>query len=73
MVQPCHPSTKLRTPQGRPKRKQMTRGQQHQQTIHAQASLNITEPPPESGPGSQQCGRCGSWGHNRKTCNQEME
>ena len=28
-VEPCHPSTKLRAPYGRPKRKRMTRGEQH--------------------------------------------
>ena len=72
-VEPCFPPTKLRAPHGRPKRKRMTRGEQHRRTIRAQATLNITEPPPESGQGSQQCRKCGNWGHNRKTCHQEME
>lgn len=72
-VKSCHPPTQLRAPHRRLKRKRMTRGEQHQCTIHSQATLNITEPPPESGQGSQQCRKCGNWGHNHKTYNQERE
>ena len=64
----CAPPTKLRCLQGRPRNKRLLRSSQKKRTARAQAVLNNDLPPPDHGPGSQQCGKCGSWGHNRKSC-----
>lgn len=64
----CAPPTKLCAAQGRPQKKRMIRGSHKRQIAQGQARLNLENPPPEKGKGSQQCRGCGRWGHNRRTC-----
>lgn len=66
-----HP-TKERKAMGRPQVKRMAPGSQRKKIAKAQALLNNTIPPPDQGKGSQACGKCGVYGHNRATCEARM-
>ena len=61
---------KERKVQGRPKVKRYIAGEQRK-VSQAQAQLNGQDLAPEKGEGSQACGNCGQYGHNRITCTVE--
>ena len=62
--------TKERKPQGRPKVKRFTVGDQRKKR-RAQAKLDNTMAALEKGEGSQACTQCGDYGHNRRSCKGE--
>ena len=53
---------------GRPQLARRVAGGQRKRAARAQARLNGSELPPNTGKGSQCCRRCGHFGHNRVTC-----
>ena len=65
------PTTERRT-QGRRQLLRQESGAQRRKIVRAQARLNGVQAPPSHGKGSQACRRCGVYGHNRATCNVEL-
>jgi len=57
---------------GRPQLARRVAGGQRKSVARAQALLNGTALPPNTGQGSQSCRRCGKFGHNRATCDIEL-
>lgn len=66
------PPMKERSQTGRPQIQRRQPGGQRTRVARAQALLNGTAEPPQQGKGSQACRRCGTYGHNWKTCIVEL-
>lgn len=69
----CAPPVRERAHMGRPQRVRQNPGGQRKRIARAQAILNNEAAPADHGRGSQSCRRCGEYGHNKRSCNVELD